>query len=515
MATAVKEAPKDKWASIDVKIAHEGEKIILPNLPSKMETDDAINLLKRYQKAEEQEYDVVEMVRGAPWDALTALTRAMQQKYGVVIAQSIQTFFGEIKPVLQSVTVGPNGQTIQVATGQMSLPGIRNPVQINLHHEGAYIRGTVRPVEKKALIEIRLLAEQILRTDSIYKGQAILFDVDEDGDLQLTVQPEFIDLKAVKESDMIHTKTTSSMIRINVLAPLKHTAACRVNKTPLKRGVLLAGKYGTGKTLTARVTAKVATDNGWTFIMLNRAQGLKAAIQFAKNYQPCVIFAEDIDRAADREEESVNDLVNTLDGLINKNDEIMTVLTTNFIEKIDRALLRPGRFDALITIEPPDAETAIRVAKFYAQDLLPSDADFTYLGEQLAGKIPAIIREVVERAKLGMLSEDRDSLTVEDLEIANAGMDEHLRHLNGPPTEKSDAEQFYDCWLKLMNNAEFGGGDGAANLSSGITNINQLLRRTKQDIMTSLVTVNDSAKGAGGAAMEAKKLAIQILDKVS
>src|SRR5690606_35602369 len=143
---------------------------------------------------------------------------------------------------------------------------------------------------------------------------------------------------------MIHTKETDALIRTNIFSPLKHTEACRKHKIPLKRGILLEGKYGTGKSLTARVTAKVAVDNGWTFIMLNRAQGLRAAIEFARTYQPCVIFAEDIDRVADREDENVNDLVNMLDGVVTKDMEMMICLTTNFIEKIDQALLRPGRF---------------------------------------------------------------------------------------------------------------------------------------------------------------------------
>ena len=509
------DAKKDRWASIDVKIEHVGEKVILPLVPNKMTNREAISFFERAEKAENQEYDVVEMVHGAPWDAITALTRAMQQKYGVVLAQSVQTFFGEIKPQLLSVTLGPNGETLQVATGQMSLPGIRKPVNVGIHPHGAYIGGTVRPVEKQALIEIRLLAEHIMRTDSIYKGKAIHFNVDEDGDLELNVQPTFIDLSNVKETDMIHTETTTKSIRINLLAPLKHTSVCRANQIPLKRGVLLSGKYGTGKTLTARVTAKVATDNGWTFIMLNRSQGLRAAIEFAKNYQPCVIFAEDIDRAADREQESVNDLVNMLDGLITKDSEIITVLTTNFIEKIDRALLRPGRFDALITIEAPDAETSIRIVNHYAQDLLPKGADLTKLGDGLSGKIPAIIREIVERAKLGMASEGRKSLEVDDLDVANKGMDEHLRYLNGPVEEKSNAEKFYDSWLMLMSDVSLGNGDSVESLQNALSSIAQTQRQDKREILINLDKVNKSAVGAGGAAQNAKDNTDEILNRIT
>jgi SpoVK/Ycf46/Vps4 family AAA+-type ATPase len=75
----------------------------------------------------------------------------------------------------------------------------------------------------------------------------------------------------------------------------------QAHKVPLKRGVLLEGPYGTGKTLTAFVTAKKCVENGWTFIMLDRVAALKEALTFARMYAPAVVFAEDIDRSVEGE----------------------------------------------------------------------------------------------------------------------------------------------------------------------------------------------------------------------
>lgn len=444
-------APAVDWTKIDTPIRHEGRQITLPADPGRMDYDDAIDTIGRVRDQENQEFDVREHVIGAPWDTLVAVYLAVQDIYGVVIAESIKTFFGEIRPDFITVVTGTgDADRVQVPQGRMSLPGVSNPIHVAMGTDGTFITGVVRKRDRAILVEIANRARRFIGERSVYKGKAIRINVDDDGDLDLGQQPEFIDLSNVAEGDIIHTAETEALIRTNIFAPLKHTAACRANRIPLKRGILLEGKYGTGKSLTARVAAKVATDNGWTFLMLNRSQGLKAAIEFARSYQPCVIFAEDIDRAADREDEDVNDLVNLLDGMISKSMEMMVVLTTNFIDKIDASLLRPGRFDAVISIDAPDAEAAQRIIRSYARDLLPAEADLTSVGDACAGMIPASIREVVERAKLAMLTEDRKALTPEDLRISAIGMKRHMALLEPKSTEKSPAEMFAEGFMGLI-----------------------------------------------------------------
>lgn len=439
------------WTKIDTQVKFMGREIVLPGDPEAMDYDVAIETIERIRDQENQEYDVRELVAGAPWDTLVAVYQAMQQIYGVVMAESMKTWFGEIKPDFITVHTGHrNEDRLQVPMGQMSLPGVEKPVYIQMDRAGTFVLGTVRRRDRARLVEIANLAREIIKSRSVYKGKAIRLNVDDHGDIELHQQPEFLDLTKVRESDIIHTDATEALIRTNVFAPLKHTAECRKNRIPLKRGILLEGKYGTGKSLTARVTAKIATDNGWTFIMLNRSQGLKSAIEFAREYQPCVIFAEDIDRAADREDEDVNDLVNLLDGMISKTMEMMVVLTTNFIDKIDRSLLRPGRFDAVISIDAPDSKTAQRIIRSYSAGLLEDDADLSEVGEATAGMIPASIREVVERAKLAMLTEGRTFLTPEDLRISAIGMQRHMALLDPKVEVKSPGDVFADAIKGLM-----------------------------------------------------------------
>lgn len=506
---------KVDWTSIDTQIEHKGKKITLPDTPAPMPYDDAIRTLERVREQENQEFDVRELIAGAPWDAAVAVYRAMQDIYGVVLSKSQRTWFGEIRPDFLTVITGHRDEDrVQVPVGQVQLPNVSEPVHVALVPDGVQLYGTVRKRDRAILVEIANRARAFLRTQSVYKGKAISFHVDDDGGLELSQQPTFLDLSTVQETDIIHTAETEALIRTNIFAPLRHTEACRANKIPLKRGILLEGRYGTGKSLTARVTAKVAVDNGWTFIVLNRSCGLKAAIEFARTYQPCVIFAEDIDRAADREDEDVNELVNLLDGLITKDMEMMVVLTTNFVEKIDKALLRPGRFDAVISIQSPDAETAIRLVRAYARDLLPADTNLNGTGELIAGAIPATIREIVERAKLAMLTEGRNTLTAEDLHIAAIGMRRHLELLDEPKQDKSYADLFTEGLIGLLGKGIETSID-AASAEQLMSARNAIIRRVNnvRDVTRQMGVVVTAGAAAATAAADNSGKALDLLSK--
>jgi transitional endoplasmic reticulum ATPase len=169
----------------------------------------------------------------------------------------------------------------------------------------------------------------------------------------------------------------------------------------------LGGDYGTGKTLAAMVAARVAQDNGITYIYTPRASELGDAIAFAKQYQSpaCVVFCEDIDRSVTGERTvAMDDILNILDGIDTKSENIITVLTTNHLKNVNRAMLRPGRLDAIIDIEKPDAASAEKLVRFYGKLSIDSQEDLSAVGQVLAHQIPAVIEEAVKRAKLFQLA---------------------------------------------------------------------------------------------------------------
>ena len=189
------------------------------------------------------------------------------------------------------------------------------------------------------------------------------------------------------------------------------------------------------------MTARVCQENGWTFILLDRVQGLRVALEFANRYSPAVVFAEDIDRIASERDESANDLINTIDGVLSKRAEIMTVLTTNFAEKLNPVILRPGRLDAVISLRAPSADTAEKLIRHYAGKLLAVTESVTAAGHELAGQIPASIRECVERAKLGMVGRGDNKISESDLVIAAKTMKNHLNLLNRDNKKTTAAER--------------------------------------------------------------------------
>ena len=170
---------------------------------------------------------------------------------------------------------------------------------------------------------------------------------------------------------------------------------------PPKRGVLFAGPYGTGKTAQAFAAALLAVKFGWTFLYLADVSQLPKAIQFSKMYGRTVIYAEDIDRVTDGErDEDMDEIFNMVDGIDTKESDILLIVTTNHLEKINKAMLRPGRLDVTIHIGPPDAEAVQRLIKGYAGDTLDASVTGEEAGLILDGQIPAVVREAVERAKL-------------------------------------------------------------------------------------------------------------------
>lgn len=434
------------WTNIDVGVERRGQKIILPDDPTPMSYDVAIAALYRRKEDEETEYDMEEFIAGAFWDAGLAFYKAMQVTYGWVATQGEMGWFGlRQRPTLVSIKTGPRPKDVlQMPMGEFSVPNITNPIHAQPHTQhgvpGFRVSGRAKKAEQAFLIQLCNLARDILRRESIYRGHAVRLRVDDKGEIKFGMEPEFIDLSRVSENDLIFNHDTQRLIDTNLFTPMRQTSRCRTHGIPLKRGVLMEGPYGCGKSLTSKVAAKIAAENDWTFIALDRVQGLRHAIEFARLYQPAVIFGEDIDRIGDRKEDSVNDLVNLMDGILTKDVEIIIVLTTNHIERIDRSLLRPGRFDAVIRIDAPDQEAVQKLIRYYGGELIAEDADLSAAAEVLKGNIPATVREVVERSKLGMILDGKHTIDPDNLRVTAVGMQRHLDLLaeKAPPLSAAD-----------------------------------------------------------------------------
>lgn len=415
----------------NVDIVREGKVIVIPE---GMKLGEAREWLARKEKSEEENVNVFEQVEAFPLDGAYAFTKALSRIYGWVDLQPTPGFWGPTPPAMVGMEVGI-GKSVQVPWGQFAIPNVEGHLNTAFAVKDGRlifaIRGMVKRKNLDDVAKIAKLTREIVKAESVYRGKAIAISFPEDEDeFDPNAAPEFFDTSAVREEELVFPKEVEDMVGVNLFTPIEHTAACREHQIPLKRGILLEGPYGVGKTLTADVTAKKAVENGWTFIYLDDVRKLQRAIYFAQQYQPAVIFAEDIDRVLKGERTSEMDAVlNTIDGVDTKHNEIMVVLTTNHVDDINKAGIRPGRLDAVIPVRPPDADAVGRLIRLYSRTLLPAGEDISAACNTLAGQIPAVIREVVERSKLSAIRRRGPTLTLkgEDLELAAKSMMAHVK----------------------------------------------------------------------------------------
>ena len=475
------EAGKKAWDNKDPDITYAGNMITLPGEPGPMPTEKAIEALKRKLQDENTMLDVTEILDAHPQDALVAFNAAMKEKYGWASPTPTMSFFGPIPPDLVTVKTGyEDHENVQVPSGRFTLPGVENAIVVHTHNTKRgpvlAIHGTVRKREAAVVKELAILARQILKERSIYKGKAIRLHVTEEGALDMDTAPSFLNTKTINPDELVLNPDELLQVRAGLWAPIQNTDACLQHKIPLNRGVLLEGPYGTGKTMTAHVTSKICEQNGWTYILLDDVRALKDALLFAQRYQPAVIFAEDVDRIAAKRDQAGNDLLNTIDGVLTKNSQVITVMSTNFVEKLDPAMLRPGRLDSVISIRAPEKEAAERLVRIYARDLLDSKESIDDVGVQLAGNIPATIREVVERSKLTMLMDSRKKLVASDLMAAALGMTRHLELLNSKPDPVSTEHKFGALMIELLGpSMKANAGEAVANIGMQVEEIHDHL----------------------------------------
>ena len=429
---------KDVFAEKDIALQHAGTKIVLPAKPREMTEDEGIHALARIRDEKNTFVSVYEEVEAYPLDGAFALMQVLRQKYGWATAVPKKSFWGNTPPSLVSIETG-YGTSTQVVWGQLVVPGIDGELSTGMatsdktNRKVFCIQGEVRKRFEKDVKEIANAVRAYVREHSVYRGKAIRLRT-QGGKVVWTKPPTFMDTSRARPEELIFSEHIMAEVKASLFTPIEHTEAVRRYGVPLRRGVLLAGPFGTGKTLTANVVAKKCEDNGWTYVYLDDVAALAGALLFARDYSPAVVFAEDVDRAINDRTSSVDKVLNTIDGVDSKGSEVITILTTNYVDKIEPAMLRPGRLDAVISVLPPDAEAVQRLLRLYARGLLRDGEDLAEAGRALDGQIPAVIREVVERSKLHAIGRLEGGvemeLTGEDLKHAALGMRDHLALLN-------------------------------------------------------------------------------------
>jgi transitional endoplasmic reticulum ATPase len=191
-----------------------------------------------------------------------------------------------------------------------------------------------------------------------------------------------------------------TQLKTNVWSLIEHTDLMRELGESLKRAVLLEGPYGTGKSLAAFLTAQKAEANGWTFLFVKPGDDLDAAMRTAQLYAPAVVFFEDIDVIGEAGDPArVSKLLDSFDGIGAKGAEVVAILTTNRKDKIHKGMLRPGRLDAVISINHLDQVGVEKLIKAHVAGDMLRVMDYSKIFEAFQGFTPAFAKEAISRAK--------------------------------------------------------------------------------------------------------------------
>ena len=239
-------------------------------------------------------------------------------------------------------------------------------------------------------------------------------------------------LPSVRFEDVIGIEEYKDEV-IEVVRFLKDPSAFKKIGAEIPRGIMLTGPPGTGKTLLAKALANeagckffyVSGSDVDKFFVGAGAKKIRQVFEKARAESPAIIFIDEIDAMArDRSSHSslvadnstINQLLVEMDGF-KKLDNVIVIGATNLLGRIDKALMRPGRFDKTISIPLPDVKGREKLFDFYASKIKTVEQiDAKSLAERTTRMSGADIADIVNKAIILAVKNDRLGATNKDFD---------------------------------------------------------------------------------------------------
>jgi cell division protease FtsH len=246
-----------------------------------------------------------------------------------------------------------------------------------------------------------------------------------------TIQKANISLSSFAGSPEIFQECTE------VVSYLKNSTIYKNAGAEIPKGILLEGPPGTGKTLLAKA---IASEAGANFISITAsefvevfvgvgASKIRKLFENARNNKPCIIFIDEIDAvgrqrgaginmANDEREQTLNQLLAEMDGF-GDNEGILVIAATNRKDVLDSALLRPGRFDRLITVPLPDRDSRRQILNVHTKNkVFSKDVNLDLVAELTTGFSGAQLKNLMNEAAI--YAARKGNTIINEIDIMNA-----------------------------------------------------------------------------------------------
>ncbi len=220
-------------------------------------------------------------------------------------------------------------------------------------------------------------------------------------------------------ADVGGMESVKEEIRMKIIHPLDHPELYKAYGKTIGGGILLYGPPGCGKTYLARATAgeikagflAVGINDVLEMWIGNSERNLHSLFEQARQHTPCVLFFDEVDAlAASRADlkatggrQLINQFLAELDGIGGPNDGVLVLAATNAPWHLDSAFRRPGRFDRILFVPPPDLAARASILRLLCRDKPLKDVDFEQVAkktENLSGADLKAVLDVAVEAKL-------------------------------------------------------------------------------------------------------------------